>query len=104
MSRSYKKNPIYTDRPDGAKYWKRLANKKVRKENIHFLKGKKYKRFYNSWGIHDFVSRWSKKSALEYYNKSGFFSNGEWITSYQDEYKTEKDFLNKFWKKYHYRK
>ena len=47
MSRSYKKNPIYTDRPFCAKYWKRLANKKVRKENNHFLKGKKYRRLFN---------------------------------------------------------
>lgn len=41
MARSYKKTPVYTDRTKGAKYWKRLANKKVRKENNHFSKGKK---------------------------------------------------------------
>lgn len=104
MARSYKKNPVYTDRPNGAKYWKRIGNKKVRKSKDYFQKGKKYKKFYNSWEIHDFSYRWSKESALEYYNKSGFFQNGKWITSYQDEYKTEKDFLNKFWGKHHKRK
>jgi hypothetical protein len=56
MSRSYKKSPVYTDHSNGTKYWKRLANKKVRKENTHFLKGKKYRRLFNSWKIHDYIS------------------------------------------------
>ena len=95
MSRSYKKNPIYTDRPHGAKYWKRLANKKVRKENIHFLKGKKYKRIYNSWEIHDYISRWTKEEALKDFKRYMYL---------QKYYKNEDEFLNKHWKKYQYRK
>jgi len=65
MARSYKKTPVYTDRTKGAKYWKRLANKKVRKENNHFSKGKKYKRLFNSWEIHDYISYWNKFQALK---------------------------------------
>lgn len=95
MSRSYKKNPICTDRPHGAKYWKRLANKKVRKENIHFLKGKKYKRIYNSWEIHDYISRWTKEEALKDFKRYMYL---------QKYYKNEDEFLNKHWKKYQYRK
>ena len=95
MSRSYKKNPIYTDRPNGAKYWKRLANKKVRKENNHFLKGKKYKRLFNSWEIHDYISYWDKKQALK------DFTRYEYL---REEYKNEEEFLNKRWKKSQYRK
>ena len=95
MSRSYKKNPIYTDRPDGAKYWKRLANKKVRKENIHFLKGKKYKRLFNSWEIHDYIFYWDKKQALKDFKRYRYL---------KEDYKNEEEFLNKHWKKYQYRK
>lgn len=95
MSRSYKKNPIYTDRPDGAKYWKRLANKKVRRKNNHFLKGNKYKRIFNSWEIHDYISRWSKYQALNDFKRYEYL---------KEEYKNEEDFLNKHWKKYQYRK
>lgn len=95
MSRSYKKNPIYTDRTHGAKYWKRLANKKVRKENDHFLKGKKYKRIYNSYDIHDYISRWTKEEALKDFKRYIYL---------QKYYKNEYEFLNKHWKKYQYRK
>ena len=95
MSRSYKKNPIYTDRPDGAKYWTRLANKKVRKENIHFLKGKKYKRLFNSWEIHDYISYWDKFQALKDFRRYRYL---------KEYYKNEEEFLNKHWKKYQYRK
>ena len=95
MSRSYKKNPIYTDRPHGAKYWKRLANKKVRRKNYHFLKGKEYKKLYPSWEIHDYISRWSKEQALKDFRRYIYL---------QKYYKNENEFLNKHWKKYQYRK
>ena len=102
MSRSYKKNPVYSDRPNGAKYWKRIGNKKTRKLKDNFPKGRKYRRVYNSWEIHDFINRWDKEDALTYYNHSGFFHNGEWYKTY--DYKDEKEFLNKYWKKYWRRK
>jgi len=103
MSRSYKRNPVYTDRTHGAKYWKRVSNKKVRKSNNVFLKGNKYKKIYNSWNIHDYISRWSKEQALDYYYNSIIFRNGKWIYIY-DKYKSEKEFLDKYWKKYQFRK
>ena len=103
MSRSYKKNPIYTDRPHGAKYWKRVGNKKVRKNNNTFPKGKKYKRMYNSWEIHDYISRYSKCEAIKDYYYSGIFINGKWFKTF-NEYKNEQEFLNKYWKKNYLRK
>lgn len=95
MSRSYKKNPICSDRPNGAKYWKRLANKKVRKQNIRFSKGKKYKKVFNSWEIHDYISRWSKYQALKDLYRYKYL---------KEDYESEEEFLNKFWKKYYKRK
>ena len=101
MSRSYKKNPVWTDRTNGAKYWKKLANKKVRKNKDNFSKGKKYKRIYCSYDIHDYIFRWSKHQGLNDFNNR-FFFNGGWIKLYN--YKNEKEFLNKYWEKYCYRK
>lgn len=102
MSRSYKKNPIHTDRPNGAKYWKNLANKKVRKSNEEFPKGKKYRRLFNPWEIHDYISYWGKLQALNYFEHGGFWRKGEWIPSF--DYKTKKEFLNDYWEKYWRRK
>ena len=102
MSRSYKKSPICSDRPNGAKYWKRIGNKKARKSKDNFPKGRKYRRVYNSWEIHDYISRWTKKEALEYYNHAGYFYNGKWYCAF--DFKDEKEFLNKYWKKYYRRK
>lgn len=102
MSKSYKKNPIHTDRPNEVKYWKRVANKKVRKSNEEFPKGKKYRRLFNPWEIHDYISYWGKLQALDYFEHSGFWLEGEWIPSF--DYKTKKEFLNDYWGKYWRRK
>ena len=101
MSRSYKKNPIYTDRNDGAKYWKRQANRRVR----HYkgeLQYNKYKRIYNSWEIHDWVSRWSSDEALKSYQTDVFWWRGE--PEKRWNYKSEEDFMNRQWAKYYRRK
>ena len=95
MSRSYKKSPVYTDR-DSGKYWKKIGNKRVRRNKITLPKGKKYKKLYNSWEIHDYISRWDKYQALTRYYK--------YKEIYDDDYKSEKDYLNKYWKKYYFRK
>lgn len=102
MSRSYKKNPIYTDRPHGAKYWKRQANRRVR----HYrgtLANKKYRRLYCSWDIHDWISRWDKREAIEDYRTSVYFYQGVPHVVW-DDYKTEQEFLDKEWAKYYKRK
>ena len=92
MARSYKKSPCYTDRPDGAKYWKNLGNRKVRRSDDLFPKGNKYKKVYNSWEIHDYVSRLTKKDAEKLFYKY-----------YEDEM-TKDEYINKRWKKFYLRK
>ena len=94
MSRSYKKHPFYTDRPNGAKFWKRQSNRRIR----HYkgdLYNKCYHRLYNSWDIHDFKDRWSKEEALVSYRTK---------YSLWKEYKNEKDFLARYWSKFYRRK
>ena len=103
MSRSYKKHPICTDRTDGAKYWKRIANKRVRR-----YKGlpnyKAYKKVYCSWDIHDWISRWSKQQAINSYDKDRYF----WLSGYEydrwEDFIDKEDFLNNHWAKYYRRK
>ena len=103
MARSYKKNPICSDHSNGAKYWKKIGNKKVRKINDFLSKGNKYKKIYNSWEIHDYISRWDKNQALDDYYNRVIFINGKCVKVF-DEYRNENDFLNKYWKKYYFRK
>lgn len=57
MSRSYKKTPVskWGGRAGGTrKYWKRQANRKVRKNKIAKNKSKHYKRVFESWNIRDY--------------------------------------------------
>ena len=103
MSRSYKKSPICSDRPHGAKYWKRIGNKKVRKNKDYLPKGKKYKKFYNSWEIHDYISRWDKKQAINDYHNLTYYRNGKFYKLF-DEFKNEKEFIDHYWKKGYFRK
>lgn len=69
MSRSYKKNPGFTD--GGSKHckWaKRQANKKVRKQSLEKIQnGKWYKKLYCSWNIHDW--KWIYFSHYELYDR-----------------------------------
>ena len=62
MSRSYKKNPYYTDSVcGGTKKRKQMANRKVRhSDDIPPHSG--YKKLYCSWAIRDYVQRlpWEK--------------------------------------------
>lgn len=101
MSRSYKKYPYYTDgSPGTTKEMKRFANKKVRqyKKDIN-KKGNSYKKIFETYDIHDWISRWSWEEAkAEYENNDGI---GRY--SWKDDYLTLKDFRN-FWSKYYKRK
>lgn len=57
MSRSYKNSPVCTEGENRAgtrKYWKRLANRKVRKAKSLGMKSKNYKKIYESWDICDY--------------------------------------------------
>ena len=62
MSRSYKKVPITKDRGCG-KDMKKFANKKVRRTN-ELINGGTYKKVFDQWEIHDYVSRWTKEEAI----------------------------------------
>lgn len=52
MSRSFKRTPIVKDNKRGRKYFKRHANKKIRKSN-EVVGGRHYKKVYNTWNIYD---------------------------------------------------
>lgn len=104
MSRSYKKHPICTDRTNGAKYWKRQANHRVRKYR-YILQHKQYKKIYYSYDIHDWISRWSKAEALDkYYHQIWYDYRDKCWGRVWDNYENEKDFLNHYWAKYYKRK
>lgn len=97
MSRSFKKNPIYTDGRNGQIIAKRFANKKVRRNKDKIpQKGKFYKKLYCSYDIHDWVSWWSWEEAKREYETNPW---PHWI----NKYPTLKDFYN-YWSKYHKRK
>jgi len=55
MSRSYKKNPIIKDGRSG-RTGKKFANKKVRRYKGEIQDRKAYKKLYESWDIHDYIS------------------------------------------------
>lgn len=96
MSRSYKKNPVYTDRTHGAKYWKRCANKRVRRYKDELSNGMMYRKIYNSWEIHDYICRWTKKDAIRYWYQMRSDTGYKWYDIAED-YPTIKDFLDKCW-------
>lgn len=90
MSRSYKKHPVYTDGRNGQKKSKRYANKKVR-HSKNVPNGKYYKRYFCSYDIHDYVSRWTWKEALESWEQ-GTYSKGSlkdfyryWLIHYKNK-------------------
>ena len=76
MSRSYKKNPGYTDgEPSRKRFFKRLSNKKTRKNWNLSNKGNAYKKNGVSYNIVDYKHIYHKESDYEYYNhKTGEFS------------------------------
>ena len=91
MSRSYKKVPIAKDRRCG-KDMKKFANKKVRRTN-ELINGGTYKKVFDQWEIHDYVSRWTKEEAIEHYNKN---KDKSWFSK---RYSSLDDFLNKVYKR-----
>lgn len=65
MSRSYKKNPYFTDgSPGTTKEKKKFANKKVRNYDLEGLpQHGGYKKVSESWDIHDYTGRWTWQEA-----------------------------------------
>lgn len=90
MSRSYKKNPVVKDHNSG-RYGKTTANRKLRRCRLDPAgKSKQYKKYFNSWNIHDYSSRWSLEEILaEWENENS------WV---HKKCKTKEECVN-FWKK-----
>ena len=107
MARSYKKSPVVTDRsrPKTAKFFKRQSNKKVRRYNHALANGSAFRKVMETWEIRDYVNRWSKEQALHDYRHSVYFDhrNGEYRKTFE-EYGSEKQFLDRYWKKIYRRK
>lgn len=122
MSRSYKKNPYCTDgRKSTPKKMKQIANRCVRRRNKRIVFGylyreKKYcdmltldrmsyKRFYNSWDIHDWISRWTKAEAIHKWEHPHWIYDqyrNEWYHSWID-FNTREE-MEQYWAKYYRRK
>ena len=55
MSRSYKKTPIIKCCPTQGNIGKKFANRKVRNKKGNIPNGKAYKKYFESYDIHDYV-------------------------------------------------
>lgn len=90
MSRSYKKSPVYTDGSRKTTKWvKRMANHKVRRHEKRItdalaamdrryvdarpFDGKSYRKFFESWWIHDYISYWTKAQAIHEWKHPHWF-------------------------------
>ena len=78
MSRSYKKNPGYTDYSRGrTKYMKRLASKSVRNYDGNLSNGCSYKKLLCSYDIRDWKCIYYGPSDYSYYSNY----RQEWVTT-----------------------
>ena len=90
MSRSYKKVPIIKDNSKSSKWYKNQANRRVRYSNLDFpKKSNSYKKYYESWDIHDYILHYSKKEAIYFYTTSNLL---------HEDYIDLDDYLNRYWK------
>lgn len=103
MSRSYKKTPVCTDHTYGRQWFKRKANKRVRK-SADVPNGKKYKKYSCTWDIHDYRMRWTKEEAERTYHKDMSDISNPYMVEYTKKYKDKEDYLNDNWRKWFYRK
>ena len=72
MSRSRKSIAVFKDNSKGHNFGKKYSNRMVRKalkEGFDLPNGKTYKRLYDTWNIHDYVSRSFTKRELEELDK-----------------------------------
>ena len=122
MARSYKKHPYCTDgHCRTTKEIKQIANRCVRRRNKRIvfgylyrelnyrdtlpLDGMSYKRFYNSWDIHDWISRWTKAEAIHKWEHPHWIYDpyrDEWYHSW-DDFNTKEE-MEQYWAKYYRRK
>jgi len=122
MSRSYKKNPYCTDgHRRTTKETKQIANRCVRRRNkritlgyltrdfryrdILTLDGMSYKKFFCSYDIHDYISRWTKAEAIhewEHPHWQYWAHTDTWWHTW-DDYETRED-MEQYWAKWYRRK
>lgn len=101
MSRSFKKTPIVKDGHSG-KPGKRLANRKVRRFKGRIPNGRWYRKLYESWDIHDYVS-WYPLSELRQRLESeekAFLNGAIPYWEYRSRYRLDEN----RWAKYYRRK
>jgi|HigsolmetaAR206D_1030411.scaffolds.fasta_scaffold00003_82 hypothetical protein len=55
MSRSYKQTPVWKNGRPG-RFGKKLANRKIRRYKEDISDGGQYRKLYESWNIHNFIS------------------------------------------------
>ena len=122
MSRSYKKSPYCTDgHRRTTKETKQIANRCVRRRNkrvtlgyltrdsryrdILTLDGMSYKRFFCSWDIHDYISRWTKAEAIHQWEHPHwhYFEHTDTWRSDWDDFNTREE-MEQYWAKYYRRK
>ena len=121
MSRSYKKHPYCTDgRSPTPRRMKSIANRSVRRRENRIVKGwlekddnykdcfmldnRLYKKWFCSYNIHDYISRWTFAEAMHEYTHPRWFYHSfddSWWSVW-DKY-NEKQFIN-YWAKYYKRK
>lgn len=69
MSRSRKKIPITKEGGPGVKQSKKIANRKIRRKNLDedspHRKSNLYKRFFQQYDIHDWISLYTEKDAIK---------------------------------------
>jgi len=68
MSRSYKKNPVEKSANKAKSYFKREANKKVRKTK-DVPEGKEFKKIGDTYNINDWVSKSFTREDVKYFLK-----------------------------------
>ena len=103
MSRSYKKNPYVTDRSQGTKYMKRMANRIVRrriKDDEDMLARLPHKKMTESWDICDYRWRMTREDAIHWYNNE---MEHEASAYFKKHYPTLEAWL-KYWDKCYRRK
>lgn len=99
MSRSYKRHPVCTDgSPNTTQEMKKFANKKVRNTDFDELplKGKGYKKVFETYDIHDQKDRMTREEWIEAYYRTGkWYSPAEKYTLEEWLNEWDKDFKRK---------
>ena len=100
MSRSYRKIGVWKDhdKAGSAKSWKRIANRKLRRNAKRYLldmggRGDYKKATRMQWEIHDYKRTTTESEARKYYRTN--VGTSYWL----DQFKDEDDYINHYWKK-----